>query len=120
MKILIVLSLLLFISFLLLNSRMIFQEGNPLPILQGIVKLTTSEKSYVKVSAYKYIVKANAGDEKKLMDYLAQNDLKNTDRGGAALFFKDKQGKNYTATIRMYTRNYEILDFDKQDGLVLP
>ncbi len=109
--------LVLFIAF---YSPFIFQEGNPIPVLYGVVKVTTSGNSYVKVSEYKYIVKANAEDEKKLTDYLAQNGLMNTDRGGAALFFKDKQGKSYTATIRMYTHNFEILDFGNQQGLILP
>ena len=62
----------------------------------------------------KYILRSNNGDLEKLTEYLTKNNLIFVDREGSGLLFKDKTGKTYTASIRMYTSQFEILDFGKQ------
>jgi hypothetical protein len=99
------------IIFLLLFSPTIFQEGNPLPVVYGLITLDTTETPFVKINQNKYIFRANNGDFEKLTEYLRKNNLLVVDREGAGLLFKDKNGQNHTASIRMYTSQFEILDF---------
>ena len=106
---------LLFIALgLMLFSTIIFQEGNPLPISYGIVKLYITKDTFAKIDENKYIFRANNGDLEKLTDYLTKNDLIFVDREGSGLLFKDKAGQIHTASIRMYTNQFEILDFGKR------
>jgi hypothetical protein len=106
----------------LFYSRSIFQEGNPLPVLYGVVKLSTTEASYTKIDEHKYLVKANAKDVKGFLDYLAQHELVYTDQQGAAYFFKSKNGKTYMAISRMFSTSYGVFDFSntRNEGLTLP
>ena len=121
-KKIIIFFLIVLVGILLLFSSTIFQEGNPIPVANGIIQLSFAGKSYVKLDQHKYIVKANAKDIKKLTDYLTQNKLVYVDQMGAGLLFRGKDGENYTAIKKMYTTSFEIWDFDHQiePGLVLP
>lgn len=106
----IVLFSILIIPFLVFSPT-IFQEGNPLPVMSGIMKLSMTGEGYAKINEHKYIVRANEKDIKKLEDYLAQNNLVHAEQMGSAHLFKDKNGKTYTAISRMYTTSFEIWDF---------
>jgi len=59
--------LILVISSLILFTPTIFQEGNPLPIFQGIIQLQLSNKKMVLLSnnPEKYITKTNLKGENK-------------------------------------------------------
>lgn len=122
LKILVIALLLVLIIPFLIYSPTIFQEGNPLPIGYGIIKLFTTGDGYAKINEHKYIVKANEKDIKNLQDYLAKNNLAHVDQMGAAHVFKDKQGNSYTAISRMYSTAFEVWDFNNavNQGLILP
>lgn len=117
-----IVGLIIFILFFVLNSPSIFQEGNPLPVVYGIIKLSLTEDGFTKIDEHKYIVKANTNDIQKLKDYLAKNNLVYFDQLGAIYFVKDKNGKRYMATLKMYSTYFMIWDFSNQtnQGLVLP
>jgi hypothetical protein len=99
--------------FLVFYSPVIFQEGNPLPVAYGIIKLSTTKERFIKLDEHKYIFRSNTEDLKALTDYLAQNGLEFIDRAGSGFLFRDKSGKTHTALTRMYSGQFEILDFSK-------
>jgi hypothetical protein len=117
----ILISLVLAILFFIFSPT-IFQEGNPIPVAKGIITISLTENSYSKIDEYKYVVKANGKENKKFLDYLAQNNLEFVDQMGGAVIFKGKNGAKYTAIKRMYTTSFEIWDFNNQarPGLILP
>ncbi len=113
------LSLLIVVIFIE-RSPMIFQEGNPLPVAYGIIKLSLTGDGYGKIDNFKYIVGTNEKDIQKFKDYLAKNKLVQVDQMGAGYFFKDKNGERITAEARMYSTKFMIFDFSGPSGFVLP
>ncbi len=104
------LSLILFIIIIagIYFAPIIFQEGNPIPIFIGIVKLNTSEDSLVQISHNpdRYISKSSNGRE-EILGLMKENGWTFTEQGGSGYFFVKDEFKR-VVTARQYTRKYVI------------
>lgn len=100
---------LLFLIFVLLNYRTIFQEGNPLPYLSGIIRLHTSGESVVKINTTNEIYLGKAKDSRQaIVDLLSERNFEFDEQLGAGYFFVNQQGERIIATTRHYSRFYQI------------
>jgi len=84
----------------------IYQEGDPLPVIKGIVQLNS--KSYAKISdnPLKFITKTN--DKSELFSYIEkENNVKFTDQMGAGYIFNGPD-KNVILISKHYTRFYQV------------
>lgn len=120
LKTIVIISLIFFFSLLIIYAPSIFQEGNPLPVVYGILKLSITKDEYVKIDDHKYITTTKGDAVNNLKEYLARNNLTHTEQLGAAHFFKNN--KQYIAETRMYSKNFMIWDFSNpiNQGLILP
>src|SRR5205085_1213353 len=100
-KMLLIFIVLIFALLLVFFSATIFQEGNPIPVVIGIAKITMTGNPYAKIDENKYIVRANETDVKKLTGYLSEHNVIYTERAGSGYLFRNKQGKTYPASERM-------------------
>lgn len=87
----------------------IFQEGNPIPIMNGILKLSTKKYDIVKVSQepIKYITKTSKED------YLIKNKMKEDgwdfkEQLGSAYLFTNKDSETVLIERAQYTEKYTI------------
>lgn len=104
-------SLLLLIFILILSSMLfykniIFQEGNPLPIINGIFKLNDNN-TYVLISENPtiYLTKTNIKDD--LFEYIKEEyDVKFKEQLGSGYVFEGDIGLLLTS--RQYTRFYQV------------
>ncbi|MEW6663423.1 MAG: hypothetical protein ACOY9Y_07715 [Bacillota bacterium] len=87
----------------------LFQEGNPLPVLWGIIKLELTDANIVPFAEYKLIQKA--GPETPLTNYLAERGWTFKDRLGAGIFYKKDNTSLFVKT-RMFTRYYVIYELE--------
>lgn len=107
-KVTIILFLLISIMliFFLAYKDIIYQEGDPLPVIKGIIQLNS--KSYAKISddPIKFITKTN--DKNELFDYIEkENNVKFEEQLGAGYIF-DGPEKNVILISNQYTRFYQV------------
>ncbi len=95
-----------------LNVRILylFQEGNPLPVLWGIMRLEFTGAEIVPFAGNKLIQKA--GPEAPLTEYLAARGWIFQDRLGAGIFYK-KGGAELFVGTRMFTRRYVVYELGR-------
>ena len=118
-----ILIILLIVVTLLLtfNRQTLFQEGNPIPVLIGVLKVNFSDENPVEISSAdstKYIVKKDNLDSKyglisqSLDDYIdimhKEDWIFKDQMGSGLIFIRDNQSK--TITTRMFTRYYIIIE----------
>lgn len=103
----------LFFAVALLFGAIIFQEGNPFPVIQALAGLEFSEESIVRIagSDVKYVQKV--GPETHLTEYLAGYEWAYRERLGAAIFY-DKDELTLFAEARMLTRRYVVYQLDRE------
>lgn len=110
-KILIFLGLLIVISVsvVLLYRPVIFQEGNPTPLIKGVIRLNLTQDKIVKLDmdGDKYLTKSKKGEE-VLAGLLKNQGYEFIDQMGSGYFFKDKDDNAVIATQRHYSRFYSI------------
>ncbi len=87
----------------------IFQEGNPLPIFWGLIRLELTGRNLVAVTDYKLIQKA--GPEDALSEYLAGYGWQLKDRLGSAIFYH-REDRELFVEARMFSRFYVIYELD--------
>lgn len=87
----------------------IFQEGNPLPILWGLILLELTGRNLVAVADYKLIQKV--GPETALSEYLAGYGWRLKDRLGAGIFYHRNNTELFIEA-RMFSRFYIIYELD--------
>lgn len=89
----------------------IFQEGNPLPVAIGILKISIAGEQIVKISADpdKYIIKTQDGYKPyiKLMESEGWGFI---EQMGSAVIF-DRNGQRRASTSRMLTSYYMIITY---------
>jgi hypothetical protein len=103
------------------NRQTLFQEGNPIPVLIGVLKVNFSDENPVEISSAdstKYIVKKDNLDSKyglisqSLDDYIdimhKEDWIFKDQMGSGLIFIRDNQSK--TITTRMFTRYYIIIE----------
>lgn len=114
LKILVCFILVFLIAFALYGP-VIFQEGNPLPQINGIIKLNSGHKSIykLKVEGNKYISKSRNGRE-SLIEFMKERDYQFVEQMGAGYFFESASGERIIVTHRPYTRYYGIWKFTQE------
>jgi hypothetical protein len=110
-KVIILASLLLVLVVAVLNIKILylFQEGNPFPVLWGIIKLELTDANIVPIAEDKLIQKE--GPETPLTDYLSEQGWAFKDRLGAGIFYA-KDNANLYVEARMFTRYYVVYELE--------
>ncbi|NCT55007.1 hypothetical protein GW758_03580 [Candidatus Falkowbacteria bacterium] len=93
----------------LLYKPVIFQEGNPAPLLKGIIQLNFSRDKIVKLDmdGNRYLTKGKNGQE-VLVNLLNNQGYEFIDQMGSGYFFKDNNDNALLAEHRQYSRFYSI------------
>ncbi|HNX10967.1 MAG TPA: hypothetical protein PKI61_02400 [bacterium] len=93
----------------LLYQPIIFQEGNPWPLVEGIIRLNFTQDKIARLdmAGEKYLTKDKNGRE-SLAGLLNGQGYEFFDQLGAGYFFKDKDGDTLVATHRYYSHLYSI------------
>jgi len=93
----------------IIERDVVFQEGNPVPLAFGILKLNITDQSIVKISASpdKYIIRSRDGDA-PYIKFMEENGWKFVDQLGAGLVF-EKNGEKHISVSRMFTRFYKVI-----------
>jgi len=107
--VLVLIVLALVIAILNIKILYFFQEGNPLPVLWGIIKLEFTDANIVPFAENKLIQKA--GPETPLTDYLAERGWTFKDRLGGGIFYT-KDNNDLLLKARMLTRYYVVYELE--------
>ncbi|HHT97719.1 MAG TPA: hypothetical protein GXZ90_07480 [Clostridiales bacterium] len=102
---------LVFIFLLIAISPVLFQEGNPAPILQGIIKLSFSDDNIIEISDSPkiYISKTSEGDL-PILTLMERSGWDFDEQFGSGYMFI-KNNSNLTVSCIQYTRKYRIWKF---------
>jgi hypothetical protein len=102
-------------------GKVIFQEGNPIPLISSIIKLEFSNEKYVKYSSVpdKYIseVKADAESYKVMKDFMMEKGWTFKEQMGAGFIF-EKDGELMAIGTRQYTKKYFLWSIPKKESKV--
>jgi hypothetical protein len=103
----------LFFAVALLFGAIIFQEGNPVPVLQALARLELSEEPITRITGadVKYI--QTVGPETPLTEYLAAYGWSFRERLGAGIFYQKRDSALF-AEARMLTRRYVVYQLDRE------
>jgi hypothetical protein len=101
--------IIIFVLVFLLYRPVIFQEGNPIPLIKGITQLNFTPDKIVKLNmdGDKYLTKGKNG-QKILVNLLNDQGYEFISQMGSGYFFKDKNDNALLATHRYYSRFYSI------------
>lgn len=91
----------------------LFQEGNPIPVLRAVYNLEWSEYRIVPLAGSEIKLLQKSGSEEPLTEYLADYGWLFRERLGAALFY-DQNEETLFAEARMLTRRYVIYELDRE------
>ena len=96
----------IFLAFIL-YFPVIFQEGNPLPQLSGILQLTFGGKDMVALSAAgdRYLTRSKNGQQ-VIEKFMADKNYQLIDQLGSGYIFQTPDGKSAVTTRRQYSRFY--------------
>jgi hypothetical protein len=103
------LALMIFLSVVWLYTPVIFQEGNPCPLISGILRLNFGGDEIVKLKTgdNRYMTKSKNGRE--IINKLMRNQgYEFTEQMGSGYFFRSKGGENMIAVHRYYSRYYSL------------
>jgi hypothetical protein len=117
-KILLIASLaILAIGFLIsLYSPTIFQEGNPLPQIKGIIQLTFGDTDIVQLSGSDNTFMTESKNGTTIHNFMKDRGYEFTEQMGSGYFFKSPTGQNAIATHRYYTRHYSLWTITKNNS----
>jgi hypothetical protein len=106
--------LVIFISVFLLYKPVILQEGNPTPLVKGIMRLNFTKDKIVKldISGDKYLTKSKDGQE-ILIDKLKKNNYRFIENLGSGYFFINDNLDTLIVTKKQYSRFYSIWDISE-------
>jgi len=99
--------LVIFILSILLYRPVIFQEGNPTPLMKGIGQLNFTQDKIVKLNMNgdRYLTKSNNGQE-VIKSYMQDKGYAFTEQMGSGYLFKSTTGKSAVAIHKYYSRFY--------------
>lgn len=108
-RLLICLGVLIIVFVFLLYTPVIFQEGNPLPQLKGIVQLNFGNENIVELSSadHLYMTKSKGGKD-IVVNLMNDRGYKSTEQMGSGYFFETENGESTIATHRYYSRYYSL------------
>lgn len=97
--------------FIGLFGNVIFQEGNPIPVISSIIKLKFTDAEYVEFSTNpnRYISEFAAGDDRYsvVLNYMKEQGWEFKEQMGSGLIFENKVEEIVVET-RQYTKKYFI------------
>lgn len=87
----------------------LFQEGNPAPIIKAIGKLETGDVDYVEISGtpIKYISKSRVDREKMIREYMSDLGWTYKEQMGSGYFF-ERDGVEGLVNTKQWTGKYFI------------
>lgn len=97
----------------------IFQEGNPCPLISSIWQLNFSQKDIVKlkIDGDRYMTKSWNGQE-RIIEVMKNQGYEFIEQMGSGYFFKSKSGESIVVVHRHYSRYYSLWSFpDKLEAL---
>ena len=99
----------IFVLAFLLYSPIIFQEGNPMPLVNGIMRLNFTQDKIVKLDINKelYLTKSNGGQE-NIKSYMIDKGYIFTEQMGSGYFFQSTTGERAVAIHKYYSRFYSL------------
>lgn len=101
-------ALLLAAILVLINSRSIFQEGNPLPVLSGIWRLVVNNEPYAQIEEAPATYIARAGVHDELFAFIEKtHGVKFKGNEGDRYIFEG-EGKKVELVTRSYARAFRI------------
>ena len=106
----VIIIIILLVLVVIARGPVLFQEGNPLPIITGIIRLQFTDQSMVKVSENKLMQKS--GEENILDNYLSERGWVFRDGLGAGIFYS-RNGEDIFIHSRMFTRRYIVYELDR-------
>lgn len=100
------------VPLLFISSPIIFQEGNPVPLAIGMVKLQITDESVVGIpgKTKRYLVRATSEGDQPFLDFMNSKEWSFKDQAGASLFFT-KNNEELAVKGAMYTRKYRVYTF---------
>lgn len=102
--------ILVMLAVLIINQPVVFQEGNPLPVISAIIKIEFGASDITQVSSTKYLQKA--GPPEPLNRLLAANGWRFVEQLGAGYFYSRGVDQLFVMT-RMLTSRYFIYELEK-------
>lgn len=95
----------------------IFQEGNPVPLMVSAVKLQFGESKYIQFSKTekrsRYISESTGDGQYEIVkDYMKSKGWKYQEQMGSGLIFT-KNGEDAIVEVRQYSRHYFIWEIQK-------
>jgi len=107
-KVLLIVFLIIMIVVFITIYPILFQEGNPLPIIKGIMALSFSNSDIVKISdePQRYITKTAKGNT-PIIELMDKEGWKLDDQAGSGYIFS-KDGNILTISSVQYTKKYRI------------
>jgi len=107
-----------FILVFWLYTPVIFQEGNPSPLIKGVVRLNFGQDKIVKLDMEgdKYLTRSQNG-QTVLFDILDKQGYRFLDQMGSGYFFKNNEGNKLIVTHRYYSRFYSIWTLTKSENV---
>lgn len=103
--------IILLILFGFLERQVIFQEGNPIPVVVGIFKLSVKGQTLAQISEEpeKYLIK-NKDGYGAYIEYMEAKGWKYVEQMGAGLVF-EKDKERHISVSRMLTRYYIVIRY---------
>ena len=104
-------TLIIIIFIISLIAPVLFQEGNPLPLISGIVRLTMGNDDVVRISTdpERYMTKAENGIA-SMVGMMNEEGWQLAEQLGSGYIFQ-KNDRSVTITSRQYTRKYLVWKF---------
>jgi hypothetical protein len=102
--------ILVMLAVLIINQPVVFQEGNPLPVISAIIKIEFGASDIIQVSSTKYMQKA--GPPEPLNRLLAANGWRFVEQLGAGYFYTHNSEILFVMG-RMLTSRYFIYELEK-------
>jgi len=97
-----------------LYAPVIFQEGNPCPLISGIWQLNFSQKDIVKlkIDGDRHMTKSRNG-QKIITEIMKNRGYEFVEQMGSGYFFKSKGGESIVAVHRYYSKYYSLWSFSR-------
>jgi hypothetical protein len=112
-KRILIIILIILTAILLIYWEPLFQEGNPLPVLSGIIKLNFTGENIAQIDGSKYITKSKNGVN-SINRFMKEKGYKLIDQMGSGYIFEKEDKTTIIITHRYYSTSYEIWHFPDQ------
>ncbi len=110
----------LFLLLFIIYSPVIFQEGNPLPELRGIISLTFKQNDLVQISVNPTVYMTKSSDGKKIIiNFMKSRGSGFKEQMGSGYMFENPDGKKIMIIHRQYSRFYSLWKFSEDAEKVI-